>query len=548
VLGCCLSLTALGALAPGAAWGSPLPKSSPLYSPDASIVDENPDVRAEYKGTITTMLTAPPLSDSVAQATRTATMNWAESVSGPVDEIEYTGVYGSRSIHWKLEKLDGQVVETGTGSGGEGVSCTGTFSPIRTDVGEAGVFVPGQAPGGSPTSGEYLVRPPGGMPSGLLLSSATGNSSNCEGIYYEGTGPSAWGYVQALGSNEPAWSDAVQPSVAFPVGGSHTQPLNFAYTCSPPSCGAKSQYVEGVTTKYGTVSVKLESSITFSSPGFSSGSPRTGKHRSVGAPEGKPPGPVTCPPGSKPTCPEKKLAQEHLKGLLPNLANQCAIAALGSGLLVAGLAAPESGVAVVLAATGPAGAEIFALSGPACAILIKQAYDDGKVIEDPPIGHLHELAWPAGGGAAASVTFPSCTPYAGTVASFCSTLRADAARYLAALSAGQSVEAALLLTVDRITGASHAHNHAALRLQSAHAALLRSRLRSAVAQQRAAGRAIAALTGSQGLGMTLTSTQQQGGVNRALGGLRSLGISPSRLTHLTGVRLTGTASDVLAGL
>jgi hypothetical protein len=54
VLGCCLCLTALGALAPWAAWGSPLPKSSPLYGPGPSIVDGNPDVRAEYKGTITT--------------------------------------------------------------------------------------------------------------------------------------------------------------------------------------------------------------------------------------------------------------------------------------------------------------------------------------------------------------------------------------------------------------------------------------------------------------------------------------------------------------
>ena len=78
--------------------------------------------------------------------------------------------------------------------------------------------------------------------------------------------------------------------------------------------------------------------------------------------------------------------------------------------------------------------------------------------------------------------------------------------------------------------------------------MLRSRLKATLAQQRAAGRAIAALIGSQGFGMSLTSAQQQGGVNRALGGLRSLGIPPSRLTHLTGIRLTGTASDVLAGL
>jgi hypothetical protein len=38
-------------------------------------------------------------------------MSWQESVAGHVDEIEYTALYGSRSIHWKLEKLEGKVVD-----------------------------------------------------------------------------------------------------------------------------------------------------------------------------------------------------------------------------------------------------------------------------------------------------------------------------------------------------------------------------------------------------------------------------------------------------
>ncbi|MHB8242543.1 MAG: hypothetical protein ACYDHN_11180 [Solirubrobacteraceae bacterium] len=549
LLGCCLSLSALASTASAA----PLSPSSPLYSSGASIVDENPFVRAEYKGTITTTLVAPPVPESVEQRTRTATMSWQESVAGPVDEIEYTGVYGSRSIHWKLEKLEGKVVDNGIGPSGETLSCTGTFSPVRSDVGEGGIFVPAESPGhpasgGNPqTNAEYTVRPPGGLPAGLLLSAASGNISTCEGDFYDGTGPSTWGYVQALGPNEPAWSDTVDPTVSFPVGGSHTQPLNFEYTCAPPACGSESQYRGGVTTKYGTVSVKLESSITFSSPGFSSGSPTTHKHQPSRAREGKPPGPVTCPSGSKPTCGDKKLAQEHLKGLLPNLANQCAIAGLGSGLIVAGLAAPESGVAAVLAAAGPTGAEIFALSGPACAILNKQANDVANIIDDPPIGHLRELAWPAAAAAAAPQLAP-CTPYTGPIASFCESLRGDATRYLSTLRAGQALDAALVLTVDRITGAAHAHNRSALRLQTRHAAVLRSRLKSAAAGQKGAGRAIAAVIGSQGLGMSLTAAQQQGGVNGALSGLRRRGISASKLAHLTGVRLAGSPGDVLAGL
>jgi hypothetical protein len=201
----------------------------------------------------------------------------------------------------------------------------------------------------------------------------------------------------------------------------------------------------------------------------------------------------------------------------------------------------------VLAAAGPTGAEVFALSGPACAILIKRAYDDAKIIEDPPIGALNTLAWPER-AAAAGTHLPSCAAYAGAIAGFCASLRGDAGRYLRALGAGQAVAGALMLTVDRVTGAAKAHNRSALRRQSAHASLLRKRLRADTAAQRVAGRAIAALIGSQGLTMKLTSAQQQGGVTRALSGLRRRGISGSRLAHLIGTGLVAAASDLLADL
>jgi hypothetical protein len=78
--------------------------------------------------------------------------------------------------------------------------------------------------------------------------------------------------------------------------------------------------------------------------------------------------------------------------------------------------------------------------------------------------------------------------------------------------------------------------------------VLRSNFRAAVARQKAAGRAIAALIGTQGLGMSVTGAQQQGGVTRVLAGLRRLRISPARLAHLTGTQLKPAPSDALAGL
>ncbi|HWF31640.1 MAG TPA: hypothetical protein VG188_03685 [Solirubrobacteraceae bacterium] len=528
---------AFSSLAPA----SPLRHDGRYRGAGPATLSRSTDVVAEYKGTITENFESPPPKTSLSSDVRKAELSWDETVAGPLTQIQ------SGAIHWHVNSLTGAVTDKQTEADGKPLGCEGRFSPTSTDGGERGVYGPPLGSGG------YSVRPPYGLPAQLVSSTgpASGADTNCDTEHWDATiGDTAWEDAVLFAPEEPAvgaaWSDTVRPSVEFPSGGGHTQSLPFSFVCAPPNCGTGSEYKDGVTRKFGSVTVTVASSITFSSPGLSSGSPKAGK-TAPRSPEGKPPAPVTCPPGSKPTCPDKKLAQEDLKGLLANLANQCAIAALGSGLLVTGLAAPESGVAVVLAAAGPTGAEVFALSGPACAILIKRAYDDAKIIEDPPVGALNTLAWPQRAAAAAS-PLPPCTPYAGASAGFCKTLRRDAARYLAALGAGQALEGALVPTVDRITGATRARNRSALRRQSTHAAILRRRLRSASAKQRTAGRAIAALIGSQGLTMKLTATQQQVGVTRALSGLHRRGISASRLTQLTGIRLTAAPSDLLNDL
>jgi hypothetical protein len=520
---------------------SPLPHGARHGGGRPAIASATPSVTIEYKGTITESFESPPPASSLSSDNRKAELSWDETVTGPVEEIE------AGKAHWHLNSLTGAVTDRQTESDGKPLGCEGRLSATSSDGGERGLS-------GPEASGGYLVRPPYGLPAQLVSSTGptSGADTLCDTEHWNSTtGDTAWEDAVDFAAGEPgvaaAWTDTVRPVVEFPAGGGHTQSFPFHSVCAPPSCGTGSEYKDGVTTKFGSATVTVASSITFSAPGLSSGSPKPGRSTPGASREGKPPGPVTCPGGSKPTCPEKKLAQEDLKALLPNLANQCAISALGTGLLVAGLAAPESGVAVVLAAAGPTGAEVFALSAPACAILIKRAYDDAKIIEDPPIGALDTLAWPERAATAAAPLAP-CTPYAGAIGGYCETLRHDAQRYLAALGSGEAVAGALVLTVDRITGAAKTHDRSALRRQSAHASLLRRRLRTPAARQRAAGRAIAALVGSEGLTMKLTAAQRQGGVTRALSGLRRRGISASRLTHLTGTELTAAPSDVLAGL
>jgi hypothetical protein len=103
VAGGCLALV-LASLACAA----PLSPSSPLYNPGAPLLDENPEVTADYKGKIIELVEMPPLEAGARSEKRKATLEWDNSVSGPVDQIEYTGVYGASSIHWHLTTFTGE--------------------------------------------------------------------------------------------------------------------------------------------------------------------------------------------------------------------------------------------------------------------------------------------------------------------------------------------------------------------------------------------------------------------------------------------------------
>jgi hypothetical protein len=252
-----------------------------------------------------------------------------------------------------------------------------------------------------------------------------------------------------------------------------------------------------------------------------------------------------CGTGSKPTCQDKKLAQEDLRSQLPGLANECAIATIGLGGLIVGAAAPEIGIGAVLAVAGPTGAEIFALSTPVCASLIKRIYDDSKIIEDPPIDALGKLAQPVRPrGPAAKL--PSCRSYRAKIRRFCESFRADGLRYAAAIRTAEAVDAALLTTVDRVTGAYNAHNQRALKLQERQATSLRARFAAAHAEQLRAGVAISRLIKSVGLRVSLTEAQEQHGITRAFSGLSKLGMSGAQVERLAGITLSAAPTDELA--
>jgi hypothetical protein len=87
-----------------------------------------------------------------------------------------------------------------------------------------------------------------------------------------------------------------------------------------------------------------------------------------------------------------------------------------------------------------------------------------------------------------------------------------------------------------------------LRLQIGHAADLRSREHLARVRGRAARRAIAALLGSHHLGLSLTASEVQRGIARALSQLSRHGVSRGHLEGAAHVSLAAAAIDVLAQL
>ncbi len=534
------------------AGAAPLPTTSPLYNAAAPIVDENPEVSAEYSGSMTEVFEYPQIESHLDHVHRTATLEWAEGVSGPVDQIEYTGIYGSSAIHWHVSKLSGEVKEDSTGVGGEAIDCSGSFSPRTSDGGEQGVSIPLDEPGepaggGNPaTNPDYSVRPPLGLPTTLLSSSG---SEVCSTNNWNSNGNSGWGGAATFGASEAMsilWGDTVAPTVYFPPAGTHSQELDYSYTCQPPDCGPETG---GSGTRYGKVSVTVTSSITFSSPGLPSptqSAPVT-QHGTPAPPPAPGPPALDCTGSRAPSCLEKKGAQQDLRGQLRPLALECGVTVLGTGLVVAGLAAPETGAGSVLAAAGPTGAMILAGAGTACGLLVKRAYDDAKTIEDPPKGALRKLAKPARPKGPAG-RLPKCRKYAVVVRAYCEKLRRAELRYLTVLRSGQAVSAALMLTVDRITGAYEAHDRSALALQSGHATALRTELSSGLARERAAAHALAALIQSQRLTIELSGPQEQAGIARAFSKLAHLGVTGAKAEALSGVSLSGVPTDFLAQL
>ena len=211
--------------------------------------------------------------------------------------------------------------------------------------------------------------------------------------------------------------------------------------------------------------------------------------------------------------------------LLPTLFRAeaaCGTVALGTTALVWGTTVPGAGGAAAIA-----GDLMFAGAGPDCIALVERAYDDARIIDDPPRGDFHKVARPAPLGHLLRI--PACAEEPAAPANFCAGLRAEVLAYVAAVRDSTGVAGALQITVDRESGAARAGAGAALKVQERAGARLVTALELASRAERAAGAKLARQLGTQGVAGALTATQNAAGIARITAALGKRRIAISTL-------------------
>jgi len=119
--------------------------------------------------------------------------------------------------------------------------------------------------------------------------------------------------------------------------------------------------------------------------------------------------------------------------------------------------------------------------------------------------------------------------------------------YASSVVDGQAVSAALLTTVDRMTGAELGHNAVALAKQARHAGRLRGQLSVQYAAQRRAGLAISRLLLGEHFSSSISAAQAQAGLADLLSKLGGQGISAAGLAKVAAAPLPEGSIPAEAG-
>jgi hypothetical protein len=187
-------------------------------------------------------------------------------------------------------------------------------------------------------------------------------------------------------------------------------------------------------------------------------------------------------------------AWDDAKGPCSQLAMSLGVLATGAVWLGTSATVPgglPAGGAIVATGQVMAGAS-SALCGPK----LKRLLDDYRVFNDPPDPNFTRLA---GVARTQAPKVTACKRLAGKVLAFCQQLTPLVGSLIRAADHAAAVDGALVTTVNRASGAKHAHNGAAFAMQLAHAGQLERSFSQALGAEASIGRKIARLLPSGAL-------------------------------------------------
>lgn len=170
---------------------------------------------------------------------------------------------------------------------------------------------------------------------------------------------------------------------------------------------------------------------------------------------------------------------------------------------------------------------------------------DFRIYNDPPVTGYSKLAEPA---SPQPVALPECGTSEGAADVFCNELRPVALQMVTNANAANAIDAAMLTTIDRDTGAIQARDYPAAAAQANHFAALRKKLTAALDAQGKAGAQFARLLRGAGCKGTLTAQQSTAAIAWARRRLVGAGVPAAKVAKLAGGALKPRAVDALGAL
>jgi hypothetical protein len=234
----------------------------------------------------------------------------------------------------------------------------------------------------------------------------------------------------------------------------------------------------------------------------------------------------------------KRLAQKDLEEILPEASFWCGQASLGVGSVTVGLAGvATAGIAVV-------GAQLFITDAAMCNALAGAIATDIRIIDDPPLGHIDQLAAVRLSEVRSRAT--GCPHWKGQPADFCANLNAARTSVVAGATRMSAVAEAVATTVGRESNALRQHKAAAAKRQDQHLQSLNVQEQAAFSAYLAASTRLGSLLHGAGFRIRMTPAQDARAIRALLARLAHAGVSESTLRRLAGDELEPRALDVLA--